>query len=206
MEMYCDRVLLMMDGNLIADGMPADVTAEYRRLVSKMSEPSRRAARPQQTPPLEGAPNARRWGSREVEITAVRLLDADGRPHHSFLTGEALTVEIDYVSNSLQGRFACSVGFGRNNIALLGAPHTKWVPRALPAVMAGSRGTVVYRIPSVSFLSASYLLSVSISDEKLNHMYDAIQNVMESVQQLLSRGLGHGGNRYQSAGNCPQVP
>jgi hypothetical protein len=114
-----------------------------------------------------------------VEITDVRLLDADGRPHHSFLTGEALTVEIDYVSNSLGCKFACSVGFGRNNIALLGAPHTKWVPRALPAVMPGSRGTVVYRIPSLSFLSASYLLSVSISDEKLNHMYDAIQHVME---------------------------
>ena len=180
LELYCDRVLLMQRGHLIADGLPQDVTAQYRRLVSKMSETGRGSPASGSGPlARKVTATTRRWGTREVEITDVRLLDDNGNERDSFLTGEPLVVQVDYKSNGLNGRFTCSVGFGRSSVPLLAAPRTSWAPDPLPPVRSGAAGTVTYRLPAVGFLGASYLLSVSLYDERNNHMYDAIQNVME---------------------------
>lgn len=175
MEVYCDRVLLMLNGRVVADGLPTDVTGEYRRIVSRMSEKERKPARPEKT-----ASGKRRWGAREVEITSVRLLDAGGRPHHSFLTGEPMTVEVGYVSNSLQGEtFTCGIGFRLDSGTDVAVPNTKWVAKLVPVVRVGSRGLIEYRIPSVSLLGGSYLLSVGISDANNNQVYDAFVGALD---------------------------
>jgi ABC-type polysaccharide/polyol phosphate transport system ATPase subunit len=65
LENYCDRVLLMQHGHIIADGPAAEVTALYRRQTGEEAEAAERG---------EGAvftPVGNRWGSRELEIVNV---------------------------------------------------------------------------------------------------------------------------------------
>ena len=40
-----------------------------------------------------------RWGSREVEITSIKLLDKSGAEHGLFHTGDKLILEMSYVVN-----------------------------------------------------------------------------------------------------------
>lgn len=176
LELYCDRLLLMLGGRLVADGAPNEVAGQYRRITSARSEADRRPAGE-----ALGTPNSRRYGAREVEVTAVRLLDHNGRPHHSFLTGEVLTVEVDYISNTLRERFNCSLGFGANNgrIFLAGSGTRSAELPLSPEVQPGSRGTFAFQIPSLNLLSGSYLVTVVLEDERLNHVYDRIDYVAE---------------------------
>jgi hypothetical protein len=177
LELYCDRVLLMLGGRLMADGAPSDVTAQYRRFTSARAEGERK-------PDGDGlmtTPSSRRYGARELEILAIRLLDERGRRHQAFLTGESLTVEVDYVSNSAAGAFTCVIGFGPNNgRVFLSGPQTDAKRGDLPRISPGSRGTIVYRIPALPMLNVnSCLLTVGLYDEHRNHLYDRIDHAQE---------------------------
>ncbi|MBJ7608240.1 MAG: ABC transporter ATP-binding protein [Candidatus Dormibacteraeota bacterium] len=174
LELYCDRVLLMQGGRVVADGKPSDVISRYRRIVGAMSDGA-------DTDPgrLSTALTGRRWGSRDVEITSVRLLDRQGQPHQSFMTGAPLTVAVDYVSNNLDGEFACAIAFKRADGAYLAGPNSKVVPESVPPVKVGFQGTIFFRIPSVTLLRASYTLSVGLYDDHLNHAFDVVQDVLE---------------------------
>jgi hypothetical protein len=106
-ERMCDEVLWLRHG-LVADrGDPRRVTDAYLTYVAG-GEEALLARQPATAPapeeaPLEATPHddavhhgyrPGRWGSREVEITAVRLLDDRGRERHVYTPGEALTVAL----------------------------------------------------------------------------------------------------------------
>lgn len=171
---YCDRVLLLAEGRVIGDGPPSEVVSEYRRIVGAMSEPAT-AVRAE----LDGLSPARRWGTREVEVTDVRVLGRDGEPKHTFLVGEPLTVAVDYTGNAFVDRFECGVGFRRGDGQMLATPNTKPAHYRLPAVSANDRGTITYAIPALTLLRGSYLLSAYLYDEHIQHAFDHLEDVLE---------------------------
>ena len=63
---YCDRALLLDHGRLVADGATADVTAQYRRAIGLAADGSLTTT------------EVERWGSRDVVVTGVRMLDSRG--------------------------------------------------------------------------------------------------------------------------------
>jgi len=168
---YCDRVLLLQKGELIADGGAAAVTAQYRRMVAEMSDDTH------DTP--ETAPDSTvRWGSREVEITAVHLLDGGGHPHTSFATGAPMTVAIDYVVNAPVDNFVFGLAFKRSDGVNLSGPNTRDGGIRVRGAPPGTRGTVRYRLPALELLSAGYLLTAAVYDEHLVHAYDHIEDAV----------------------------
>jgi lipopolysaccharide transport system ATP-binding protein len=173
LDSYCDRVLLLQDGRLIADGPASEVTAQYRQIVAGMAEGVGAAA-------SAGGhlDPKRRWGSREVEITDVRLIGGAGRPHQSFLAGDPLSVEVDYRINGTVQDFACGLAFNRSDGTSLAGPHTKISLYGQPGTEVGATGTVIYDIASVPLLDASYLLSAAIYDSHLQHPYDHLEDVL----------------------------
>jgi ABC-type polysaccharide/polyol phosphate transport system ATPase subunit len=172
LELHCDRVLLMQSGRLIAEGAPTDVTAKYRRIISAMSERTPTAAIVRRN--AQG-----RWGNGAMEITGTRILDRRGRPHHSFLTGDAMTIEIDYVSHSARGLFSAGVRIFRANGAVLAASITTLAPHVLPRVEPGSRGVIAYTIPSLTLLDGSYVVALGLADEHFEHAFDGIPRALE---------------------------
>src|SRR4029450_1832037 len=62
-----------------------------------------------------------RWGSREVEIARVRLLDARGRERHVFVSGEAVTLALHARAAETVEDFVFGVGiFSADGVSVYG--------------------------------------------------------------------------------------
>lgn len=89
-ERVCDRVILIKDGAVIADGAAEEVLKEYHRQLS------RREAKPQD--PGDSAPQERAesnsWGNHKVLISNARLEGPDGDAL-SFVSGDPVAVVFD---------------------------------------------------------------------------------------------------------------
>ena len=181
LNLYCDRVLLLQKGELIADGSASTVTAQYRRMVGEMSDDTH-AVVDTSTPE-----SPVRWGTREVEITAVRLLDAGGHQHTTFATGAPMTVAIDYVVNAPAENFVFGLAFKRIDGTNLSGPNTRDGGCPVVGGTPGTRGTVFYRVPALELLSASYLLTVAVYDEHLQRAFDHLEDAV-SFRAVDDRG------------------
>jgi len=172
LERYCDRVLLLQKGRLVADGEASEVTAQYRRIVGAMSNAEASSG----TAALAAE---HRWGAREVEVTGVRLLDGDGKPQHTFLTDQPMTVAVDFRVNAHVEEFVCGLGFKRSDGISLAGPNTKVARHRIVASEPGTCGTITYTIPEVALLGASYLLTVALYDVHLVHAFDHRDDMLE---------------------------
>jgi ABC-type polysaccharide/polyol phosphate transport system ATPase subunit len=172
LNLYCDRVILFQKGHLVSDGPAADVTAQYRRLVGAMAEADDKDH--------AGAAMAteNRWGTRDVEITAVRLLDDAGSEHSSFATGGGLTVAIDYAVHADVSDFVFGLAFKRSDGINISGPNTRTAKCRVSSSGPGTRGTITYTIPHVGLLGAKYVLTAAVYDSVLNHPFDHIEDVL----------------------------
>jgi len=93
-EGVCDRVLWLENGVQRLVGTPRRVIDAYRQEVAEMEGEEHQAAKKQRQS-MELGPEGEplRWGSREAEITSVRLLGPDGERYH-LESGEPATFEI----------------------------------------------------------------------------------------------------------------
>jgi ABC-type polysaccharide/polyol phosphate transport system ATPase subunit len=164
LESYCDRVLLFESGRLVMDGEPGEVVSKYRHFVAGLSDAqnSHDAARPDE----------HHWGTKDVEITGVRLLGADGDPHQSFSSGGEVTIAVDYRINSPVTSFVCSLRLQRSDGQYLAEPSTKPSHYRLLGGDKGTVGTLCYRIQTLPLLGASYEVAASLFDDHLAHTYD----------------------------------
>jgi lipopolysaccharide transport system ATP-binding protein len=170
---YCDRVLLLQNGHLLADGPADEVTSQYRRIVGAMSEGGMAAE------PTEAAViGTERWGSREIEITDVRVIDESGQPHTVFPTGGFMRVELDYVVNAPAQDFVFGLAFKRADGVSLAGPNTKTGGHRTNPAAPGTHGTVSYTISSLELLAAGYKLSAVVYNSHLNHEFDHIEDAV----------------------------
>ena len=88
-ERVCDRVLLIIDGVVTADGPPKEVLAEYHRRLADAQHGDTAAGSREQ---------GSEWGNRQVTVERISLLGADGETD-SFLAGDPFAVEIDCVAH-----------------------------------------------------------------------------------------------------------
>jgi lipopolysaccharide transport system ATP-binding protein len=95
---HCDRALWLQDGHVAAEGEPAQVVDDY---VAAMSAETRRRT-PASWPVLHTPGgialqvHANRFGSLDMEIVGVRLLDQRNREIVELHSGDALRVSIEY--------------------------------------------------------------------------------------------------------------
>ncbi|MDX6513264.1 MAG: lipopolysaccharide transport system ATP-binding protein [Gaiellaceae bacterium] len=82
-ERLCDRAILLRGGSVAFDGPAHEAIVEYRRLLADERDPAERSA------------GLREWGSGEIRVAGVRLLDGEGDERSQFSPGEALSLRID---------------------------------------------------------------------------------------------------------------
>ncbi|HLX07927.1 MAG TPA: ABC transporter ATP-binding protein [Thermoanaerobaculia bacterium] len=92
----CDRVLWLDRGCQRLIGEPRRVVDAYRQAVAEQEGAEHLAANQQreQETDASAGDEPRRWGSRQAEVTAVRLLGADGSERYHLQTGEPAVFEI----------------------------------------------------------------------------------------------------------------
>jgi ABC-type polysaccharide/polyol phosphate transport system ATPase subunit len=190
-NLYCDRALLIDHGKLTADGQPGEVTALYRRMMGAVSDAEDSAA---------GVEAGDRWGTREVEITGVRLLDIDGGTHRVFSSGAPLLVEVDYTVHGDVDDFLCALRFDRSDGLALANPESTMGRLSMAKQSAGSSGTLRYRVDSLPLLGASYVLTVAMHDQHRGHTYDQLERALSFrvIDEKSRPGLVELGGSWQA--------
>jgi ABC-type polysaccharide/polyol phosphate transport system ATPase subunit len=112
----------------------------------------------------------KRWGTRQIEITGVRFLNAAGEETTLFETGDPMTVELSYVAHEpiLNPEFGLAI-YRQDGLHVNG-PNTRLAGLDL-GVVEGP-GLVSYCVQSLPLLPARYQLTAAIHDSYQPLAYD----------------------------------
>ena len=158
-ERLCSRACLLQRGEVVALGPAADVISRYHQIAAASGEVA----------------GEYRWGSREVEIPQVRLLDAHGQPLTSLRTGEALTIAFSYRAASPFSRPVFGLAVYHEDGTHLTGPNTRTGGLQIPLVEG--EGEVRYTIEHLTLLPGRYVVSVSAYDHHLVEPLDHRERV-----------------------------
>lgn len=179
-QSICRRVIWLEQGELRADGHPTDVIMAYtQHLMEKEGElepdpveedqPSNATGGPGQNGVVQSAP-VRRWGTGRVRITKVELGDDQGEARTRFRTGAGLTVRLFYEAEEPVEQPIFGIAIYHQSGTHICGPNTKFAGLSIACVQGA--GVISYRVPALSLLEGSYLLSVAVVDEADTETYD----------------------------------
>ena len=185
-EKFCDEALWMDGGRTKLQGDPKRVVGAYITDVEKSEElhlaasdakaraaavvvsPDEPAAAVLPDTPMEAAGAQTdmfraaegRWGSREVEITGVHLLGADGEAGHVFHSGDPLTIRIMLRAAAEVEDLVVGVGiFNAEGICCYG---TNTSLEQLRAVRIAGDAEARFKIDSLDLVEGTYKLDVAV--------------------------------------------
>lgn len=168
----CDEVIWLREGQLVAHG-PAEVVVD--QYVAEMTAGTNRPVPPTQsirptTPAGELRLNETRFGTLEMQIVGVHLLDAAGLPATELAPGDPLQVEIEYLapqaveSPIFSAAISCEDGF------VCYDTNTNAAGLVLPTVQG--RGRVVLKLERLDLNGGSYYVDVGAYECQWARMYD----------------------------------
>ena len=168
-EKMCDDVLWLRRAKVADRGDPKRVVDAYLTYVAGGEEAllarehAQGAAAAAEGAPAEAEPPAEkregRWGSREVEITAVRLLDDRGQERHVYTPGERLTIALDVSARAPVEDFVFGVGiFTADGVSVYGT--NTHLEDFVPARAAGP-GEVRLHMDDLRLVEGTYLIDVA---------------------------------------------
>jgi ABC-type polysaccharide/polyol phosphate transport system ATPase subunit len=112
----------------------------------------------------------RRWGTREIEITGVRILDSTGEERDVFDSGSELALEISYFAHKVVREPEFGIAIFRQDGVQVNGPNNRMAGCKIESVLG--EGVVSYRIKSLPLLADAYRVSVAVHDAKLPRAYD----------------------------------
>lgn len=158
----CDRALWLEDGVLKKDGKAPEVVDAYLERVNKEEQQKAGVVATFQT--------GSRWGTGEIEITGVSLLNQDGQPQEQFKTKEKLVIAIKYKTKKPIKKPVFGVAiYSREGLHINGT-NTKFYNQVVDEL--SGTGKVFYEIEQLPLLKGSYVLSVAVYDYACLHAYD----------------------------------
>jgi len=160
----CDEALWLRHGRRVDLGDPRRVVDAYLTYVAGGEEAL--LARESPAASQGGSPEAAepgyrqgRWGSREVEIQAVRLLDDRGQARHVYVPGETLTVALTVGAAREVRDFVFGVGlFTADGVQVYGT--NTHLEEYVPALAAG-HGEVRLTLRDLRLVEGTYLVDVA---------------------------------------------
>jgi hypothetical protein len=158
-------VLWLHEGTIRALGDPDAVVAAYRGYLLG----SDGAGATEILTDDAAAERGRRWGSGEVQLVAVELLDAAGQVTRRPTAGAPLVVRLRYVARRPVRRPVFGIAVYAGGLQLAG-PNTRVDGRPLDLIEG--EGEVRYRLDALPLLAGAYTLSAAIYDERELHPFD----------------------------------
>lgn len=158
----CDEVLWLDEGIVRGRGEPKRVIDLYLQAVAGRGEgaPARGQVCEEKVE-AEGG-EGRRLGSREVEITSVRLLDRHGQERSLYQSGEGATVQIRYrVHRAAEAVFGFAIV--REDGLWCYGTNTHIEKLSVPSL--GREGVVEVHLESLNLIAGRYCLDVAIHRE-----------------------------------------
>lgn len=187
-EQICDRSIWIDGGGIRLEGKPRDVHEEYLHYMAErsgkaISEP-RAETQPEEKeeqPPIEEVkqpekehPN--RWGSGDIQISSVKLLDKEGNEKNKFQCGEPMQIKIGYKVNHARDDAVFGVGIFRNDGVQCYGTNTD-IDRIQVGKLSQD-GSVSFVTRFNALLQGAYCLDVAVHRPD-GFAYDYIKNYCE---------------------------
>lgn len=112
----------------------------------------------------------KRWGTQQIEITDVRLLNGEGEETTVFRNGTPLTIEICYDAHEAIEEPEFGLAIYRQDGLQVNGPNNQ--TGGLKIGMIEGPGVVRYEIPALPLTPAGYQLTVAIHDSERPIAYD----------------------------------
>ncbi|HUR48096.1 MAG TPA: ABC transporter ATP-binding protein [Acidimicrobiales bacterium] len=158
MRNICDQLAWLNQGRLRDVGEPGNVVDEYVEEVHAAAGPP---------PDPEGGA---RWGSGEISIDAVELVDNAGGVRETTRTGDSVRLRLHYTAHKRVERPVFGVGVHRLDGIHITGPNTKQADLRLDAI--DGSGHVDLVLDRLLLLPGTYDLSAAAYDWTLQHAYD----------------------------------
>lgn len=171
-KQLCDEVVYLRQGQLIAWGQPEVVVGQY--LADNRQETHRRT--PNEHSFVQTATGTQlkvhenRFGSLEMEIINVRLLDERGASISELPSGDPLTIEIEYIAPQPMSSPVFGVAINREDGLTCYDTTTLASGQILPTVQ--DQGKIALHLKRLDLNSGKYYISVGIYQSNGDFAYD----------------------------------
>ena len=177
-ERFCDEALWLDDGRAMEHGDPKRIVGAYLTAVERSEE---RLLAKATAKAVEDAGDAApdnvghpadptstnmfqategRWGSREIEITDVALLDAQKQPAHIFHTGDPMTVIVSTRARQPTDDFVFGIGiFNADGVCCYGT--NTYLEEMNPRQISGE-ASATFAVDSLDLVEGTYKLDVAV--------------------------------------------
>jgi len=209
-ERWSDEVLWMHQGEVRDRGDPRRVIDHYREFIERGEEqalhraaglaeehqvvataPNHAVGQPSTAAPGDSVPDApptrARWGSREVEITSVKVSGPTASDQLLFHPEDSLTVEIGFRFNEVVPTPVFGIGIHRGDGLVIHGSNTHIERVDLGPL--GRSGTVQYVIRRLGLLEGRYRLDVAVHRED-GYPYDYQQGAVEFMVRSSCAQIG----------------
>jgi len=143
----CQWVVLMDKGEVLEQGTAEKVADEYLKRAHARGNERLSALN-------RGSSEYPRWGSGEVEVTSVEMLDAAGQPSHVLRTAEPFSVRIRWKAHKATKNPVFGLGIYRSDGTYVNGSNHHWrdEPLEILDVEAGEEGEVVMSTDKLALL------------------------------------------------------
>lgn len=165
-ERWCDEAIWLHKGEVKDRGNPRRVIDSYRHHIEKqeegalLEEDGVQGTALSTVEPVNESRKSARWGSREVEITHVSLVGADGSEKRVLHPEDGARVRMSYKVHAAHEDLVFGVGITRVDGLSVFGTNTDIDRVKLPAV--GETGVVECEIPRIGLVEGSYTFDVAV--------------------------------------------
>lgn len=169
----CDEVILLRQGRLVAYGPTEEVMDQYEHSMEALSDALTSDDIPDLDLPGERKLqiNVNRFGSQELQIRAVRLLNLQGDPVESIRSGGGLIVEFDFTTNKTIAAPKASVGIHLPDGRACYDTNTAVANLELPNLEG--EGMLRLSIDRLDLAGGIYFVNVGLYEQDWAYTYDA---------------------------------
>ncbi len=167
-EKWCDGAVWLDKGRIMESGKPNRVIDAYLATVAETEN----AALVEGKERVEGegtSKEANRWGTREVEITNVSMIDESGNERYVYSTGASIAMEIEYKANKTVLEPIFGIAIHKQDGALCYGSNTDIENIQIEKVEGDGKVTVSF--DKLDLVEGAYSLSVAVHAED-GYAYD----------------------------------
>lgn len=165
-ERWCDEAIWLHQGEVKDRGNPRRVIDAYRHFIERqeegvlLEEDAANGDPSSTVEPVAESRQAARWGSREVEITHVSLVGADGSEKRVLHPEDSARVRIAYKVNAPHEEVVFGVGITRVDGLSVFGTNTDIDRIKVPAI--AKSGVVECELPRIGLIEGSYTFDVAV--------------------------------------------
>ena len=194
----CEEAIWLRAGRLVAHGPAQAVVAEYEMQATTETRRRTPLAKPSLRTPsgIDLRVNENRFGSLELEIADVRLLDTRGHPVTRLAAGDGLRVEVDYLAPRTMEAPIVSVSISRQDQVICFDTSTEAAGVSLPDIQG--HGRMALHIERLDLAGGHYYVDVGIYEHTWAYAYDYHWQVypLDVESPPAGKGLLHAPSRW----------